>query len=32
MIGCKNTSMREFAENLQAFAGGYIDHPIVRRG
>jgi len=29
MIGCKNTSMREFAENLQAFAGGYIDHPIV---
>ena len=29
MIGCKNTSMGEFAETLQAFAGAYIDHPIV---
>jgi uncharacterized protein (TIGR03435 family) len=29
MIGCKNTSMGEFAEDLQAFASGYIDHPIV---
>jgi uncharacterized protein (TIGR03435 family) len=29
MIGCKNTSMAELAENLQQFAGGYIDHPIV---
>jgi uncharacterized protein (TIGR03435 family) len=29
MIGCKNTSMSEFAQDLQAFAGGYIDHPIV---
>jgi uncharacterized protein (TIGR03435 family) len=29
MIGCKNTSMGELAQNLQAFAGAYIDHPIV---
>jgi uncharacterized protein (TIGR03435 family) len=29
MIGCKNTSMAELAENLQRMAGGYIDHPIV---
>jgi uncharacterized protein (TIGR03435 family) len=29
MIGCKNTSMGELAENLQQFAGAYIDHPIV---
>jgi len=29
MIGCKNISMPELAENLQRMAGGYIDHPIV---
>ena len=29
MIACKNTSMAELAENLQAFANAYIDHPIV---
>jgi uncharacterized protein (TIGR03435 family) len=29
MIGCKNTSMAELAQNLQQMAGAYIDHPIV---
>jgi uncharacterized protein (TIGR03435 family) len=29
MIGCKNTSMGELAQNLQQMAGAYIDHPIV---
>ena len=29
MIGCKNTSMGELAENLQRMANAYIDHPIV---
>lgn len=29
MIGCKNTTMAELAENLQQMAGAYIDHPIV---
>ncbi len=29
MIGCKNTSMSELADNLQRMAGAYIDHPIV---
>ncbi len=29
MIGCKNTSMGELADNLQRMAGAYIDHPIV---
>ena len=29
MIGCKNVSMGELAENLQQMAGAYIDHPVV---
>ena len=29
MLGCKNTTMGELAENLQQFANAYIDHPIV---
>ena len=29
MIGCKNTSMAELAQNLQQMASAYIDHPIV---
>ena len=29
MIGCKNVSMTELAENLQRMAGAYVDHPIV---
>jgi uncharacterized protein (TIGR03435 family) len=29
MIGCKNTSMADLAQNLQRMAGAYIDHPIV---
>jgi uncharacterized protein (TIGR03435 family) len=29
MIGCKNTTMGELAQNLQQFANAYIDHPIV---
>jgi len=29
MIGCKNVSMGELAQNLQQMAGAYIDHPIV---
>jgi uncharacterized protein (TIGR03435 family) len=29
MIGCKNTSMAELADNLQQMAGAYIDHPVV---
>lgn len=29
MIGCKNTTMTELAQNLQQMAGAYIDHPIV---
>jgi uncharacterized protein (TIGR03435 family) len=29
MIGCKNVSMAELAENLHRMAGAYIDHPIV---
>src|SRR5262249_48860831 len=29
MIGCKNVSMAELADNLQRMAGAYIDHPIV---
>jgi uncharacterized protein (TIGR03435 family) len=29
MVSCKNVSMAELAENLQQFAGGYVDHPIV---
>ena len=29
MIGCKNTTMAELAQNLQRMAGPYIDHPIV---
>jgi uncharacterized protein (TIGR03435 family) len=29
MIGCKNTTMAELAENLQRMANAYIDHPIV---
>jgi uncharacterized protein (TIGR03435 family) len=29
MLGCKNVSMAELAENLQQFAGAYIDHPVV---
>jgi uncharacterized protein (TIGR03435 family) len=29
MIGCKNTSMAELAQNLQQMANAYIDHPIV---
>jgi uncharacterized protein (TIGR03435 family) len=29
MIGCKNTSMADLAENLQQMANAYIDHPIV---
>jgi uncharacterized protein (TIGR03435 family) len=29
MIGCKNTSMAELAQNLQRMANAYIDHPIV---
>lgn len=29
MIGCKNTTMAELAQNLQQMAGAYIDHPIV---
>ena len=29
MIGCKNVSMAELAQNLQQMAGAYIDHPVV---
>jgi uncharacterized protein (TIGR03435 family) len=29
MIGCKNVSMAELAQNLQQMANAYIDHPIV---
>jgi uncharacterized protein (TIGR03435 family) len=29
MIGCKNTTMVELAQNLQQMANAYIDHPIV---
>ncbi|PWT89350.1 MAG: hypothetical protein C5B56_07245 [Proteobacteria bacterium] len=29
MLSCKNVSMADMAQNLQQFAGGYIDHPIV---
>jgi uncharacterized protein (TIGR03435 family) len=29
MIGCRNTTMAELAENLQRMANAYIDHPIV---
>jgi uncharacterized protein (TIGR03435 family) len=29
MLGCKNVSMEELAQNLEQFAGAYIDHPIV---
>jgi uncharacterized protein (TIGR03435 family) len=29
MIGCKNTTMAELAQNLQQQANAYIDHPIV---
>jgi uncharacterized protein (TIGR03435 family) len=29
MIGCKNTTMAELAQNLQQMASAYIDHPIV---
>jgi uncharacterized protein (TIGR03435 family) len=29
MIGCKNTTMVELAQNLQQQAGAWIDHPIV---
>lgn len=29
MIGCRNTSMTELAQNLQRYAGDYIDHPLV---
>ena len=29
MIGCKNTTMGELAQNLQQMANAYIDHPIV---
>ena len=29
MIGCKNTSMGELAQNLQRMANAYIEHPIV---
>ena len=29
MIGCKNVSMAELAQNLHRMAGAYIDHPIV---
>jgi uncharacterized protein (TIGR03435 family) len=29
MIGCKNTTMSDLAEDLQMMAGAYIDHPVV---
>src|SRR5262249_6179580 len=29
MLACKNVSMGDLAQNLQQFAGAYIDHPIV---
>jgi uncharacterized protein (TIGR03435 family) len=29
MIGCKNTTMADLAQNLQRMANAYIDHPIV---
>jgi uncharacterized protein (TIGR03435 family) len=29
MIGCKNVSMADLAQNLERQAGAYIDHPIV---
>jgi uncharacterized protein (TIGR03435 family) len=29
MTGCTNTSMGEFAENMQRMAPAYIDHPVV---
>jgi len=29
MIGCKNTTMAELADNLARMANAYIDHPIV---
>jgi uncharacterized protein (TIGR03435 family) len=29
MIGCKNTTMAELAQNLQQQANAYIDHPVV---
>jgi uncharacterized protein (TIGR03435 family) len=28
-FSCKNTTMAEFATNVQQWAGGYIDHPVV---
>jgi uncharacterized protein (TIGR03435 family) len=29
MIGCKNTTMADLAQNLQQMANAYIDHPVV---
>jgi uncharacterized protein (TIGR03435 family) len=29
MIGCKNTTMAELADNLARMANAYIDHPII---
>jgi uncharacterized protein (TIGR03435 family) len=29
MMGCKNTTMADLAQNLQQMANAYIDHPIV---
>jgi len=29
MTGCTNTSMAEFADNMQRMAPAYIDHPVV---
>ena len=29
MIECTNTSMDDLAQNLQAQAGAYIDHPVA---
>ncbi|HKV48377.1 MAG TPA: TIGR03435 family protein [Candidatus Acidoferrales bacterium] len=28
-MSCKNTSMAEFAQDVQGWAGAYIDHPVV---
>ena len=29
MIGCKNTTMADLAQNVQQLANAYIDHPVV---
>jgi uncharacterized protein (TIGR03435 family) len=29
MMACKNTTMAELAQDLQGWAGAYVDHPVV---